>query len=164
MAASLTSLIPGFGGLNSDASNLIKQLMSGQLSTGTRNAIYSAGAERGAAGGMPGATGYAGSLFANNDLHNIGLTSNQQQQQGFQDFLSLLSGLSPVASQGIQQEQFQKTMDFNKEQANRDWLSKSRDYLQRYSTPTTDPPRVTRRQLTPGYVPGGYSQIGGPYN
>lgn len=116
MASQLASIIPGFSGMNADASNIIKSLMSGQLSGNTKRAIFDAGAERGAAGGMPGSTGYANSLFANNDLRTIGLTSNQQQQQGFQDFLSLLQGYSgtvaPTVGQEMQQQQFQSQFGY----------------------------------------------------
>lgn len=120
MASQLASIIPGFSALTADSSNLIKQLMSGQLTGGERRAIYDAGAERGVAGGMPGSTGIAGSLFANADLRNIGVASGQRQQQGFQDLLAMLQGYSgtvaPTAGQEIQQNQFNWDANFRQRQ------------------------------------------------
>lgn len=117
----LSSIIPGFSALTADSSNLIKQLMSGQLTGSERRAIYDAGAERGVAGGMPGSTGMAGSLFANADLRNIGVASGQRQQQGFQDLLAMLQGYSgtvaPTTGQEIQQRQFLSDADFRRRQA-----------------------------------------------
>lgn len=101
--------IPGFPGLTTGASNLIKNLMSGQLSTATKRSIYDSAAERGVAGGMPGSSGYANSLFSNATLRDIGRTSEQQQQQGFQDLLAMIAGysgtVSPTTGQDIQQQQ-----------------------------------------------------------
>lgn len=118
---SLINAIPGFTGLSSGSSDLIKQLMSGQLTTGERSAIYNAGAERGIMGGMPGSSASGGSLYANADLRNIGRASGERQQQGFQDFLSMLQGYSgtvaPNAGQDIQQSQFDKDFGFRQRQA-----------------------------------------------
>jgi len=98
-------MIPGFSALSADSSNLIKSLMSGQLTGGERRAIYDAGAERGVSGGMPGSSGMAGSLFANADLRNIGLKSGERQQQGFQDLLAMLQGyagtVAPTAGEEL---------------------------------------------------------------
>jgi hypothetical protein len=116
----LTNSIPGFGGLNNQASDLIKSLMSGKLTTGTKNAIYDAGAERATLGGMPGSTGMGGSLLANADLRNIGRAADDQQQRGFQDLLSMLTGYSgtvaPSAGQEQQSDQFNKSLGFNQQQ------------------------------------------------
>jgi hypothetical protein len=121
----LTSAIPGFGGLNNQASDLIKSLMSGQLTTGTKNAIYDAGAERATLGGMPGSTGMGGSLFANGDLRNIGRAADDQQQRGFQDLLSLLQGYSgtvaPSAGQELQDAQFNKSLNQSQNQFDRNY-------------------------------------------
>lgn len=118
----LANSIPGFEGLNTGASNIIKQLMSGQVSGAQKRAIFDAGAERGVAGGMPGSTGYAGSLFANNDLRTIGLTAGQNQQQGFQDLLAMITGYSgtiaPSAGQELQDKQFNQQLTFQKRQYN----------------------------------------------
>lgn len=146
----LASIIPGFSSLTADSSNLIKQLMSGSLTGGERRAIYNAGAERGTAGGMPGSTGYAGSLFANNDLRNIGLESGKRQQQGFQDLLAMLSGYSgtvaPTTGQEMQQQQFNSQMQ-------RSYLN---DAWNRYRQEQQDREDVRRFNLKEG--------IGRPYN
>lgn len=111
--------IPGFSGLTGDASNLIKNLFTGTLTPGSRKAIYDAGAERGVASGMPGSTGYAGSLFANADLRNIGRAAEDQQQKGFQDLLAMITGYSgtvaPTVGQDIQQQQFSTTSDLERQ-------------------------------------------------
>jgi hypothetical protein len=117
---SLINAIPGFSGLSSGSSDLIKQLMSGQLTTGERSSIYNAGAERGIMGGMPGSSAKGGSLYANADLRNIGRASGERQQQGFQDFLSMLQGYSgtvtPTAGQEMQQDQFAKDLELRNKQ------------------------------------------------
>ena len=117
---SLINAIPGFSGLSSQSSDLIRQLMSGQLTTGERSSIYNAGAERGIMGGMPGSSASGGSLFANADLRNIGRASGERQQQGFQDFLSMLQGFSgtvaPSAGQEQQNEQFGKDLELRNKQ------------------------------------------------
>lgn len=116
----IANTIPGFTGLTSDASNLIKSLMSGNLSGSTKKAIFDAGAERGTAAGMPGSTGVAGSLFANADLRDIGRTSEQQQQQGFQDLLAMITGYSgtvtPTAGQELQNQLGNRELNFRQYQ------------------------------------------------
>jgi hypothetical protein len=114
---SLINSIPGFTGLSSSSSDLIKSLMSGQLTTGERSAIYNAGAERGIMGGMPGSSASGGSLFANADLRNIGLASGQRQQQGFQDFLSMLQGYSGTVAPSAGQESSQQAQQDLQSQA-----------------------------------------------
>jgi len=113
----IANTIPGFEGLTSSASNLIKSLMSGNLGGAQKRAIFDAGAERGTASGMPGSTGIAGSLFANNDLRNIGVSSQQNQQQGFQDLLAMITGYSgtvaPTTGQEQQQNQFNTKLAFD---------------------------------------------------
>lgn len=117
---SLINAIPGFSGLSSQSSDLIRQLMSGQLTTGERSSIYNAGAERGIMGGMPGSSAMGGSLYANADLRNIGRASGERQQQGFQDFLSMLQGYSgtvaPTVGQEMQQDQFAKDLELRNKQ------------------------------------------------
>lgn len=137
----LTNSIPGFGGLNNQASQLIKELMSGTLSTGVKNSIYDAGAERATLGGMPGSTGMGGSLFANNDLRNIGRTADDQQQRGFQDLLSLIGNYSgtvaPTPGQEIQQQQFNK--EFNQRRAD--------NAYNRYASEQQSQPKIPAKKL-----------------
>ncbi len=125
LSAPLNSILPGFGKNAAGASNLVRELLSGKLSTGEKKAITDYGAERGTAGGMPGSTGSAGSLFANNDLRTLGLASGARQQQGIQEFLSLLQGVSgtviPTAGQEIQNSQFNQDLGFRNTQANRNY-------------------------------------------
>lgn len=119
MAYNLTpawnNAIPGFSGLTSGGANIIKDLMSGRLSAAERSAIYQGGAERATASGMPGSTGQGGSIFANNDLRQLGLQAGQRQQQGFQDLLSMIAGYSgsvlPTTGQTIQNDQFGRQMN-----------------------------------------------------
>jgi hypothetical protein len=122
-SASLNSVIPGFSKNSASASNLIRELLSGKLTSGERNAIADYGAERATLGGMPGSTGQGGSLFANNDLRNIGLQSGQRQQQGVQDLLSMLGQYSgtvvPTAGQELQNQQFGQDLAFRTTQADR---------------------------------------------
>jgi hypothetical protein len=110
MTGALNNAIPGFSGTTATTSKLIKELLAGKLTSGERGAIYDAGAERATLGGMPGASAKGGSLFANADLKNIGLASGQRQQQGIQDFLSMLQGYSgtvvPTVGQEMQNNQF----------------------------------------------------------
>lgn len=152
----LNSAIPGFSGLTKQASDIIRQLMSGTLTTGERNAIYNAGAERATASGMPGSTGQGGSIFANNDLRNIGLASGQRQQQGFQDFLAQLSGFSgavvPTVGQQMQSDQFGQNLAFQQQEAARDYGLKRNqqdlqlaEYNQRYG-----PKEYSQTSIWPG--------------
>lgn len=161
----LTAAIPGFSGLNTQATDLIRSLMSGQLSPQSRRAIYDAGAERATASGMPGSTGMANSLFANADLRNIGRASADQQQQGFQDLLALIQGYSgtvaPSAGQEQQNQQFNQQLAFNKDQAavtnqlNQDQFGlQQQEYMQRYG-----PKKYSRSMISRGganIVPGGF--------
>lgn len=121
----IANTIPGFSGLTSDASNLIKQLMSGNLSGSSKRAIFDAGAERGTAAGMPGSTGMAGSLFANADLRDIGRTSEDNQQRGFQDLLAMITGYSgtvtPTAGQELQDQANRRALGFQQYQYQNDW-------------------------------------------
>jgi len=139
----LNGAIPGFSRNTAAASDLIRQLMAGNLTTGERRSIYDSGAERATLGGMPGASGAGGSLFANADLRNIGQASGQRQQQGFQDLLSMLQGYSgtvvPTAGQELQNNQFNQDLGFRNKQADRtfglqsdenqrSWLKYQKDY------------------------------------
>lgn len=156
------SAIPGFSGLSSATSDLIKQLMSGQLTTGARRAIFDAGAERGVASGMPGGSTSAGSLFANADLRNIGRASEDQQQRGFQDFLALIQGLSgtvvPTTGQQIQAGQFDRNLAFQQQQAAQQNELQQQEYMQRYSP---KPKEYSRKMIAPiggNAVPGGFKE------
>lgn len=115
----ISNTIPGFEGLTSSSSNLIKQLMSGQLGGAQKREIFNAGAERGVASGMPGSTGIAGSLFANNDLRSIGVASGENQQKGFQDLLAMITGFSgtvtPTTGQELQDQASRRSMTYQQQ-------------------------------------------------
>jgi hypothetical protein len=123
LSNNISQAIPGFGGNTASASNLIKELLSGKLTSGERREIFRSGAERGTMSGMPGSTGVGGSLFANADLRNIGLASGQRQQQGFDDLLSMLGVYSgtvfPTAGQELQDTQFNKSLEQDESQFSR---------------------------------------------
>lgn len=125
MTPSLEQVIPGFTGNTANASKLIRELMAGRMTTGERNQIFNAGAERATLGGMPGSSGQGGSLFANADLRNIGLGAAQRQQQGFGDLLQMLQGYSgtvvPTAGQELQNQQFTKDLGFRQGESARNY-------------------------------------------
>lgn len=163
LSNNISQAIPGFGGNTASASNLIKELLSGQLTTGERREIFRSGAERGLMSGMPGSTAQGGSLFANADLRNIGLASGARQQQGFDDLLSMLGVYSgtvfPTTGQELQNQQFQQDLGFRNTQANRDYGFRrnaeelaAAEFNQRYGPQLyeRDSTSLTNRNLTPG--------------
>lgn len=93
----INSVIPGFSDLTSQAGGIIRNLMNGQLSQETQHNIRNSAATQAAASGMPGNVG-SGSLYGNRTLRDIGRTTEQQQQQGLSDLLSLLTGVSGTAA------------------------------------------------------------------
>lgn len=123
LTSTLNSVLPGFSGNSSRASSLVREMMEGKLSSGERSAIYNAGAERGVLGGMPGSSASGGSLFANADLRNIGVASGARQQQGIQDFLALLQGISgtvvPTAGQQLSDDASRRELAFRQGEADR---------------------------------------------
>lgn len=133
--------------------------MSGKLSSATRRSIYDAGAERGVLGGMPGSSAVGGSLFANSDLRNIGLASDARQQQGIQDFLALLQGVSgtvvPTAGQELADQASKRELAFRQGEANRDYGLRQNaqdlaaaEFNQRYG------PREFSRKTLGAKIPG----------
>jgi hypothetical protein len=88
-----TSAIPGLGGLTGQASQNIMNELQGQLSPETIKMIQDHAASFGVASGMPGS-----GLEINTGLRSLGLTSEQLQQQGLQNYLSTIQGVG-----GLQQ-------------------------------------------------------------
>jgi hypothetical protein len=88
----LSSVYPNLSGVNAASSAALSSKLNGQLSPETANLIQQHAAEFGAANGMPGFQ--PGSLFWNKSLRDIGSTSEQQQQQGLQDYAPLISAVS----------------------------------------------------------------------
>ena len=109
--------------MNQQSSNLIQNLLSGNLSPGTTNAINDAAATQAVASGMPGSSRIGGTLSGNRVLRDIGLTSEGQQQRGLDSFLKLLTGYSgtvmPTTGQQLQNQQFNTEMDFRRGEADR---------------------------------------------
>jgi hypothetical protein len=85
----LSDVYPDLGATNQATSQALLAKLQGQLSPTTVNAIQDASARFGVSSGMPGA-----GLQRNLSLRDIGLTSEQQQQQGLQDYGNILSAVS----------------------------------------------------------------------
>lgn len=94
----LNQAIPGFSGLTQTATDIIRNRMAGQLSPETLSNIQRAGAQQAVISGMPGSAALSGSLMGNRTLRDIGATTEQYQQQGFGDLLSMLGGYSGTAA------------------------------------------------------------------
>jgi hypothetical protein len=77
----------GYGATGQNAANFIGGEVQGQLSPETMDLLQNKGAQYGVMSGSP------GSQFANNNyLKNLGLTSEQVQGKGVQDYLGFLGG------------------------------------------------------------------------
>ncbi len=85
----LSAIYPNLSGTNAQVSGDILSKLRGELSPNTINAIQDAAAGFGVASGMPGS-----GLQFNKSLRDIGTTSEQVQQQGLQDYASLIPVIS----------------------------------------------------------------------
>ena len=85
----LSSVYPNLSGANSQISSNIMNELNGVLSPGTINNLRNSAASFGVTSGLPGSqfSGYQG-------LANLGLTTEKMQQQGLQDYLSAITGIS----------------------------------------------------------------------
>lgn len=85
----LSSIYPNLSGTNASASSNIMNELNGVLSPSTINNIRNQAASFGVTTGLPGSQfqGYHG-------LENLGLTTEKMQQQGLQDYLSAITGIS----------------------------------------------------------------------
>lgn len=101
----LGKVVPGFSNLIGGASDYTKNLLSGQLSPQTTNAIQNGAATWGQQSGMPGLN--PNTIGANGGLKTLGLTSLGQQQQGFGNVLDLLKGVSGTVAPTFGQAQDQ---------------------------------------------------------
>ena len=81
----LSAVYPNLSETNAAVSGNIMSQLKGELSPGTISAIQDAAATFGVSSGMPGS-----GLQWNRALRDIGLTSNQVQQQGMQNYGSML--------------------------------------------------------------------------
>ena len=114
MGRIVNQAIPGYSGLTKSASSIVGSLMGGLPSAGPAqrsNAYF------GAASGMPGSD-----FIRNRGFDLYGQQAEGYKQRGFDDFLKLLSGtigtVTPNAGQQQQQNQFDKTLNLQQEQAN----------------------------------------------
>lgn len=94
-AADLASVYPNLSGTNEQVSNDILRQLRGELSPATIANIQDSAASFGVSSGMPGS-----GLATNRGLRDIGLATEQVQQQGLQNYQSLIptvSGTQTVA-------------------------------------------------------------------
>lgn len=101
-AANLGAQIPGLPGLNQQASDVLRSELMGQLSPDTRRAIQDAGASWAVGNGMPGTNALPGTLAGNRTARDIGMTSQQLQRQGIQDYSQFVPAVS--ATQTVRPE------------------------------------------------------------
>ena len=88
-ARDLGAQLPGLPGINRTLSSDLSAKLGGQLSPGTVSMLQDLGASWGVGSGMP------GSQFARNrTLRDLGLLSEQQTQQGIQDYSSVVPTVS----------------------------------------------------------------------
>lgn len=90
--ADLSAIYPNLGATNQAASSALMDRLKGQLSPDTLTQIQNMAAALGVKSGMPGFP--AGSLNTNNLLATVGRTSQDLQQQGLQDYSSLIPTIS----------------------------------------------------------------------
>lgn len=87
--ADLSKVFPGLGAANSQVSSDLLNQLKGVLSPETQAAIQDASARFGVRSGMPGS-----GLVANRTARDLGLTTEQLQQQGLQNYNSLIPTIS----------------------------------------------------------------------
>lgn len=87
--ASLSAAYPNLSGTNAAASNAILSKLGGNISPGTMNALKLASAQFGVGSGMP-----LSGLSTNQLFGNIAGFSEGQQQQGLQDYASVVPTVS----------------------------------------------------------------------
>lgn len=85
----LSKVYPNLSGTNAQLSSDVLSKLKGELSPATVNAIQDAAARFGITSGMPGS-----GLQWNKSLRDIGLTSEQVQQQGIQDYTNVVPTIS----------------------------------------------------------------------
>lgn len=88
-AADLAAQYPGLSEQNAQISSNIMSELEGQLSPETLNSIRDASAVYGVTSGMPGS-----GLQTNRTLRDLGLTTEQVQGKGLEDYLNAITGIS----------------------------------------------------------------------
>ncbi len=91
-AGDLAGQIPGLAGTNKAATDVINSKLGGSISPGTMRALQNAAATFGLSSGMPGLR--PGGLALNNLFSNIAGFSENQAQQGLQDYNSFVPTVS----------------------------------------------------------------------
>ena len=124
MAPIVNSAIPGYSGLSKSASSIVGNMLGGLPSAAPaqRSAAYF-----GTQTGMP------NSDFARNRGYDLyGQESEQFKQRGFDDFLKLLNGtigtVTTTPGQQIQQDQFNRTLNLQQQEANQNAAGHNADY------------------------------------
>jgi len=84
---------PGLGQATTQATNVINSQLSGELDPQTIKNMQDVAAQYGLSSGMPGSNAIPGTLAFNANLRNIGLDTQQLQQQGIQNYLSQLGAV-----------------------------------------------------------------------
>jgi hypothetical protein len=83
--------VPGIPTMAGSLAGVIGQWGQGKVSTGTQDQIQDYAASRGLSSGIPGM--YSGGLFSNLSARDIGLTSEQLQQQALSAFPSFMNSI-----------------------------------------------------------------------
>lgn len=152
----LNGAIPGFNGLTQSATDIIKNLMSGQPSS---SPTKRANAYFGANSGMPGSD-----FVRNRGFDLYGEKSDQYQQRGFQDLLALLSGYSgtvmPTTGQQLQSDQFQQELGFKREESALDRAMRDRTLMEK-SRPATPNRTYWSRSASGAGIPVGWKDSSG---
>ena len=130
------SQIPGFSGLSSSAIGDTQSQLNGSLSPQTQNLLQNKAASLGVSMGQPGGgTASTGNTFTTqNLLDNLGITSEQLQNQGLSNFnqLSSTTGqqqLSPELQSSIQEQNAVNAATPNPAAAQSEALSLYQQYL-----------------------------------
>lgn len=93
-AGALAAQYPDLAKTNSAVSGDILSKLGGQLSPATVQQLQSAAATYATANGMPGSNAIPGTLPYAMNLESLGLNSEQQQQQGIQDYNATIPTVS----------------------------------------------------------------------
>jgi hypothetical protein len=129
------SQIPGFSGLSSSAIGDTQSQLNGSLSPQTQNLLQNKAASLGVSMGQAGGQGATGNTFTTqNLLDNLGITSEQLQNQGLSNFNTLSSTtgqqqLSPELQSSIQEQNAVNAATPNPAAAQSEALSLYQQYL-----------------------------------
>ena len=129
------SQIPGFSGLSSSAIGDTQSQLNGSLSPQTQNLLQNKAASLGVSMGQAGGQGATGNTFTTqNLLDNLGITSEQLQNQGLSNFnqLSSTTGqqqLSPELQSSIQEQNAVNAATPNPAAAQSEALSLYQQYM-----------------------------------